>query len=705
MNGGVENLAVEKEETERRAELAVKWLLLIVRFVLLIVDNDDKPLLHIFSNNMQAVRQDVLPPSGIEFAASLRLIPTVTKELSPRLEFVSRVLCNLVVARSNLLRIFEVREEPSPIQSSVEEEREKRAHVRKGTEAVEGEVEMDTQGDGFISVSKTIQKTDVQQPTVTRIYFVREHKLHGIVTGIEGVKTISSLEDKLDRLLVSFKDAKIALLEWSDAVHDLVPVSIHTYERAPQLMSLTAPLFRSELRADPLSRCAALGLPNHSIAILPFYQSQAELDVMDQDSTTRDVPYSPSFILNLASQVDEAIHTVVDFSFLPGFNNPTLAVLYQTEQTWTGRLKEYKDTTKLIIFTLDISLQSYPIITSVEGLPYDALRAGVSRSPVNGWAARTTDLPMGPEPTVDLKLEGSRAIFVDDKTLFLILKDGNLYPVEIGAEGEDSDSSDAWCPPTGWRRRVPEEEEGEGTAVVDTKGQQDWDMDDDLYDDDDDLYGPSKPVESTTTETAVAPKKMRSVLHPFSERSSPRVWISPSPELVTATGSGIVGGFTLFQRDLPRPHQEEVARPGRKRGDFGACRSDRARRVPGGVSVERGVNPFNAGKEGDTCILSTDANPSPGLSRIATKSNSGKSDINFTTRVPGTMVGAAAFFQRTAILVVMTNAIKVLEPDGTERQTILDMDGKLPRPKIRACSISDPFVLIMREDDSLGLFI
>jgi len=33
------------------------------------------------------------------------------------------------------------------------------------------------------------------------------------------------------------------------------------------------------------------------------------------------------------------------------------------------------------------------------------------------------------------------------------------------------------------------------------------------------------------------------------------------------------------------------------------------------------------------------------------------------------------------------------------------MDGKLLRPKIRSCSICDPFVLIVREDDSIGLFI
>lgn len=34
-----------------------------------------------------------------------------------------------------------------------------------------------------------------------------------------------------------------------------------------------------------------------------------------------------------------------------------------------------------------------------------------------------------------LKLEGSYAVFVDDKTLFVILADGTVYPVEVHAEG------------------------------------------------------------------------------------------------------------------------------------------------------------------------------------------------------------------------------------------------------------------------------
>lgn len=110
---------------------------------------------------MHLVRQEILPASGVEFATSLKLTPsalppTLSRNVSTRHEFVSRVLCNVVVARSSLLRIFEVREEAAPIQPQVDDERERRTNIRRGTEAVEGEVEMDMQGDGYINIAKVI---------------------------------------------------------------------------------------------------------------------------------------------------------------------------------------------------------------------------------------------------------------------------------------------------------------------------------------------------------------------------------------------------------------------------------------------------------------------------------------------------------------------------------------------------------------------
>jgi len=129
------------------------------------------------------------------------------------------------------------------------------------------------------------------------------------------------------------------------------------------------------------------------------------------------------------------------------------------------RLKEYKDTVKLIIFTLDFVTQNYPIIRSVDGLPHDCLfllpcatsLGGVvivtcnsiiyvdqsSKRiplPLNGWPSRTTDLPMpaiAPEnQSRNLELEGCRAAFVDDKTIFIICRDGTVYPVDMVIDGK-----------------------------------------------------------------------------------------------------------------------------------------------------------------------------------------------------------------------------------------------------------------------------
>ena len=105
------------------------------------------------SSKMQALRHEILPPSGIEFAACLKLTPaTATAKGPSTIHTTGKALFNVVVARSNLLRIFEVREEAPPISTQKDDERERRASVRKGTEAVEGEVEMDASGEGFVNM-------------------------------------------------------------------------------------------------------------------------------------------------------------------------------------------------------------------------------------------------------------------------------------------------------------------------------------------------------------------------------------------------------------------------------------------------------------------------------------------------------------------------------------------------------------------------
>ena len=129
------------------------------------------------------------------------------------------------------------------------------------------------------------------------------------------------------------------------------------------------------------------------------------------------------------------------------------------------RLKEFKDTCWLIIFTLDLITHKYPIITSVENLPYDCFSitacspslGGVIISssnaliyvdqasrktalPTNGWTSRVTDLTLQAlrmdELDRDLHLEGSSITFMDEHTFFLILKDGTVYPVDLSMDGK-----------------------------------------------------------------------------------------------------------------------------------------------------------------------------------------------------------------------------------------------------------------------------
>ena len=102
---------------------------------------------------MQAIYHEILPPSGVEFATCLKLTPSTVAQNAPSgSQSNKRALFNIVVARSNLLRVFEVCEEPVPISTQKDDERERRASVRKGTEAVEGEVEMDASGEGFVNI-------------------------------------------------------------------------------------------------------------------------------------------------------------------------------------------------------------------------------------------------------------------------------------------------------------------------------------------------------------------------------------------------------------------------------------------------------------------------------------------------------------------------------------------------------------------------
>lgn len=46
-------------------------------------------------------------------------------------------------------------------------------------------------------------------------------------------------------------------------------------------------------------------------------------------------PYLSSFIIDIPS-IDKRVKNVIDMVFLSDYYEPTLAILYQTKQTWIG---------------------------------------------------------------------------------------------------------------------------------------------------------------------------------------------------------------------------------------------------------------------------------------------------------------------------------------------------------------------------------
>ena len=128
---------------------------------------------------MEAIRREILHPSGAEYAVYLRLKPTSSfRDFRHPSTDSSRLLKNLVVARSNHLRIYELRQEQWEPSLEAQYAREKQGGTRPDTEAVEGEVEMDAEGEGFVNigtvrVSKVARMVDnlLRGPYVDKWYY------------------------------------------------------------------------------------------------------------------------------------------------------------------------------------------------------------------------------------------------------------------------------------------------------------------------------------------------------------------------------------------------------------------------------------------------------------------------------------------------------------------------------------------------------
>ncbi|KAF9917041.1 Cleavage and polyadenylation specificity factor subunit 1 [Lobosporangium transversale] len=167
----------------------------------------------------------------------------------------------------------------------------------------------------------------------------------------------------------------------------------------------------------------------------------------------------PSYVMTL-SDIDSKIKNLIDMVFLYDFYEPTLAILFSPEQTWTGRLAVRKDTCSLVVVSLDITHRVYPIIYSIDKLPYDCTKVIAVPKPVGGllivsanalihldqgstgvgvglnaYAPMVTDFPLQSQHHFDIALDGAEHVFLAPNQILFTLRNGEMYVVELQQEG------------------------------------------------------------------------------------------------------------------------------------------------------------------------------------------------------------------------------------------------------------------------------
>lgn len=401
------------------------------------------------------------------------LAPPTAATHSLTLPFTSGTATNLIVAKTSLLQIFSIK--------TVTEHIEAAAGDNEDTEDAIINSRQLGDKDGF--ESSFLDPDAVQRSTpasTTKLVLVGEYALAGTITSLARIK-IPESKSGGESLLLSFKDAKLSLVEWDPERHGLSTVSIHYYEQEEIGGSPWDPYLSdcyNYLTADPRGRCAALKFGARNLAILPFRQGDEDTEMDDWDEeldgprpTTaivtnenkghEDTPYAPSFVLRLSSLDPTLIHTV-HLAFLYEYREPTFGILSSTLSPSSSLLDERKDQLSYMVFTLDLNQKASTTILVVTGLPYDLFKVIPLPSPVGGallvggnelihidqsgkangvavnpLAKSCTSFGLVDQSSLELRLEGCaiEQLLADNGEMLIILNTGELAVLSFRMDG------------------------------------------------------------------------------------------------------------------------------------------------------------------------------------------------------------------------------------------------------------------------------
>nr|XP_020739769.1 cleavage and polyadenylation specificity factor subunit 1 isoform X5 [Odocoileus virginianus texanus] len=264
---------------------------------------------------------------------------------------------------------------------------------------------------------------------------------------------------KRDALLLSFKDAKLSVVEYDPGTHDLKTLSLHYFEEPELRDGFVQNVHTPRVRVDPDGRCAAMLIYGTRLVVLPFRRESLAEEHEGLVGEGQRSSFLPSYIIDVRA-LDEKLLNIVDLQFLHGYYEPTLLILFEPNQTWPGRVAVRQDTCSIVAISLNITQKVHPVIWSLTSLPFDCTQALAVPKPIGGvvvfavnsllylnqsvppygvalnsLTTGTTAFPLRTQEGVRITLDCAQAAFISYDKMVISLKGGEIYVLTLITDG------------------------------------------------------------------------------------------------------------------------------------------------------------------------------------------------------------------------------------------------------------------------------
>eukprot|EP00794_Sanderia_malayensis_P018647 gene18646-20528_t len=282
---------------------------------------------------------------------------------------------------------------------------------------------------------------------------------YSLFGNIASMKPIRIGNSPRDSLILSFKDAKLSVVEYDPSSHDLKTVSLHYFEHEEFMGGYMENIHSPIIRVDPENRCAVMLVYGKHLVVLPFKHETAVDDTEPLQTSEQSSSQLASYTIDLRT-IDDQLTNVTDLQFLHGYYESTLLFLYEPVKTFAGRVAVRQDTHCIATISLNTAERANPIIWSLTGLPFDCHSVVPIKKPLGGvlvfannsliylnqsvppygvslnsMTDNSTMFPLKIQEDVVLTLEGAMASFISNGVLVLTLKGGELYVLTLITDG------------------------------------------------------------------------------------------------------------------------------------------------------------------------------------------------------------------------------------------------------------------------------